>query len=181
MILTAIAALGSAAASAYGAYKSSQANKAAQDKMTDLNNRNQQYYLSKALSDYTNRTDFQSLMQKQRDLLSEQYRRARATNVVSGGTDESLAIQKDLANNSLASSMSSIASGASDYKDSMESAAIQANNNYMNAMADMDKARANNIAAASGQATQAFSQIAANDQSTLKDDWSKLSSVFKKG
>ncbi len=116
-IISGVTALGSAV---YGAVKSAQANKKASDLIDSQRKSNQDWYNTKMSEDYTQRSDAQAVISKQRELLNEQYRNAKATNLVAGGTDESLALQQQSANKALAQTMTDIASEASAYKDNIE-------------------------------------------------------------
>lgn len=116
-ILGGVGALGSAI---YGAVKSSQANKRARQLIQDQRDENRRWYNTKMNQDYTMRTDVQNAINKQRELLDEQYKRAKATNVVGGGSDESLALQKEAANKSLADTTADIAAAGANYKDQVE-------------------------------------------------------------
>lgn len=116
-IIGAAAQIGS---SIYGAVKSSQANKRAQAMIQNQRDENQKWYDQKMAEDYTQRSDVQNILRKQRDLLNEQYQRARATNIVAGGTDESLALQQQAANEAMGDTIADIAANASNYKDSIE-------------------------------------------------------------
>ena len=116
-ILGGVGALGSAI---YGAVKSSQANKKARQLIQDQRDENRRWYNTKMNQDYTMRTDVQNAINKQRELLDQQYKRAKATNVVGGGSDESLALQKEAANKSLADTTADIAAAGANYKDNVE-------------------------------------------------------------
>ena len=113
----AIAALGGAI---YGGIKSGKLNRQAEAVLQKQKTDNQRWYDVKMASDYTQRADVQAAIKKQRELLQEQYDRARATNVVAGGTDESLALQKQAANQSLSQTASDVAARAADYKDNVD-------------------------------------------------------------
>lgn len=110
-------ALGS---SIYGAIASSKLNKKAQQLIQQQRDDNKAWYNARMSEDYTQRTDAQNVINKQRELLDEQYKNAKATNVVSGGTDAAVAMQKAAANDAMAQTMSDIASEASDYKNNIE-------------------------------------------------------------
>ena len=116
-ILGAAAQVGS---SIYGAIESSQANKRAQQMIQNQRAENKKWYDQKMAEDYMQRSDVQNVLRKQRELLQEQYQRARATNIVAGGTDESLALQQQAANEAMGDTMANIAANASAYKDSVE-------------------------------------------------------------
>lgn len=106
--------------SIYGAIKSSQANKRAEDLLRNQRDENRKWYEERMAQDYTQRADVQNVLRKQRELFQEQYNRARATNVVAGGTDESLALQQAGANETMGETMADVAANAADYKDAVE-------------------------------------------------------------
>lgn len=116
-IIGGVTALGSAI---YGAAASAKANNKARRLIQQQRDDNREWYNIKNAQDYTQRSDVQAAVKRQRDLLNEQYNKARATNAVAGGTDESLALQKKAANQSLAQTMTDVASGAAAYKDGIE-------------------------------------------------------------
>lgn len=116
-ILSGVAALGSAI---YGAVKSSKANNKARQLIQDQRSSNKAWYDTRMGQDYTMRSDVQAAINRQRELLDEQYNRARATNAVAGGTDASLALQREAANRATAQTMSDVAASASAYKDNIE-------------------------------------------------------------
>lgn len=110
-------ALGSAI---YGGIKSSVANNRARQLIDQQRKDNRQWYEIQMAKDYTRRSDVQAAITRQRELLQEQYDRARATNAVAGGTDASLAAQQKAAGQSLSQTMTDIASQASSFKDNIE-------------------------------------------------------------
>lgn len=112
-----LAALGSAI---YGGITSAKANNKARDLIAQQRNDNKAWYDLRMSQDYTLRTDVQAAIKRQRELLDEQYRRARATNVVAGGTDEALALQQQAANKSLSDTMTDVAAQAAAYKNNVE-------------------------------------------------------------
>lgn len=117
------AALGGAtslASTILGQVASNRYNKQAQAEIDARKKENKQWYDQKMNEDYLMRSDVQNVLRKQRELLDEQYQRARATNIVAGGTDESLALQQQAANKVLGDTMADIASNASTYKDNVE-------------------------------------------------------------
>ena len=116
-IISAIAALGS---SIYGAYKSSQAQKRAEQLIQKQRDENKRWYEIKMAEDYTQRADVQAAIKRQRELLDEQYRNARKSAAVTGATDESVALQQQAANDSLSKTMTDVAAQSTNYKDSVE-------------------------------------------------------------
>lgn len=112
-----VAALGSAI---YGGIKSAKANNKARDLIQQQRRDNRDWYTLRMSQDYTQRADVQAAIKRQRELLNEQYQRARATNVVAGGTDEALALQQQAANKAVSDTMTDVAAQAANYKDNVE-------------------------------------------------------------
>lgn len=111
------AALGGAI---YGAISSSQYANKARNLIDQQRSSNEAWYNRKMKEDYTQRADVQAAIQKQRELLEEQNKRARAAAVVGGATEESVALQKAAANKSLSDTMTDIAAQGANYNDSVE-------------------------------------------------------------
>lgn len=151
MVGAIIGAAAQVGSSIYGAVKSSQANKKAQQMIQNQRDENQRWYDQKMAEDYTQRSDVQNVLRKQRELLDEQYQRARATNVVAGGTDESLALQQQAANKTMGDTMADIAAGASAYKDSIEQQYRAKDDAINQQLIGVQQAKAQSIANAAGQ------------------------------
>jgi len=120
LLSTAVGAVGALGSAIYGGIKSSKLNNKARNILQGQIADNKAWYDTKMSQDYTARSDVQAAINRQRQILDEQYRNARATNVVAGGTDAQLALQNEAANRSLAQTMTDVASRAADYKDSVE-------------------------------------------------------------
>ena len=146
-------------ASVYGAIKSSQANKRAQQMLQNQKDENQKWYDQKMAEDYMQRSDVQNVLRKQRELLQEQYKRARATNVVAGGTDESLALQQQAANQAMGDTMANIAAQASSYKEAVENQYRAQDAALTEQQIANEQAKAQSIAAAAGQVGSAVSGL----------------------
>ena len=131
---------------------------------------NRKWYNRRMAEDYTMRSDAQALIKRQRELLDEQYKRAKATNVVAGGTDESLALQKQAANKSVSDTMTGIAASASAHKDNVE-AQYRAQDSALN---QQQATELNQQAAASAQAG---SQVAQAGMNMLGGSMDKLSDI----
>ena len=155
-ILGAAAQIGS---SIYGAIKSSQANKKAEKLLQNQRDENQKWYTQKMNEDYLQRSDVQNVLRKQRELLDEQYKRARATNIVAGGTDESLALQQQAANEALGDTMADIAANASSYKEGIENQYRAQDAALNQQQIGIEQAKANSIAQAAGQVGSAVSGL----------------------
>jgi hypothetical protein len=156
------AAIGTAAqvgASIYGAIKSSQANKKAMDILKAQKDENKKWYEERMGEDYLQRADVQNVLRKQRELLGEQYKRARATNVVAGGTDESLAMQQQAANEVLGDTMGNIAAQAESYKEGVENQYRTTDAALAQQEMGIHQTQAQNIATAAGQVGKAVSGL----------------------
>lgn len=118
-----LAAIGGAAAlgsAIYGAVSSSIANNKARKLIQQQRDDNKSWRDINMARDYTLRSDVQAAIKRQRELLNEQYDRAKAAKVVAGDTEESLALQRQAANKSLSDTMTDVASQASAYKDAVD-------------------------------------------------------------
>jgi hypothetical protein len=138
----------------YGQIKSNQLNKQAERELQNRRAENKQWYEQKMNEDYMNRSDVQNVLRKQRELLGEQYQRARATNLVAGGTDESLALQQQAANTAMGDTMANIAANASAYKDNIEQQYRAQENNLSQQQQQIYSNQANAVAQAASQAAQ---------------------------
>lgn len=165
--------------SIYGAIKSSQANKRAEQLLKNQRDENQKWYDQKMAEDYTQRTDVQNVLRKQRELLQEQYQRARATNIVAGGTDESLALQQAAANDAMGDTMADIAENAASYKEGVENQYL-ANDAALNQQqVAIEQGNAQSIAQAAGQVGAAVSGLVTGGIGDKADDVLNAEKVVK--
>ena len=156
-IISAAAALGSAV---YGAVKSSQQSKKAEKLLKEQQKKNEEWYKIKKSQDYTQRADVQATINKQRELLNEQYNNARASSVVTGGTDESVALQKQAANKSLSDTMSEVAARGAEYKDRAEEQYLNKDAALTDAEIQMHEQRAAEAAQSASQSVNAGINLA---------------------
>lgn len=156
-IIGAAAQIGS---SIYGAVKSSQAAKRAQALLQSERDANRKWYEEKMSEDYMQRADIQNILRKQKELFQKQYQRARATNIVAGGTDESLALQQEAANEAMADTMADIAAQSTAYKDSIEQQYRQQDAAYAQQQIATKQEQAQAIANAAGQVGSAVGGLA---------------------
>ena len=161
MVGAIIGAAAQVGSSIYGAIKSSQANKRAEELLRNQRDENQKWYDQKMAEDYTRRSDVQNVLRKQRELLQEQYKRARATNVVAGGTDESVALQKAAANEAMGETMANVAAQSADYKESIEQQYRAQDAALNQQQIANEQAKAQGIATAAGQVGSAVSGLMA--------------------
>lgn len=151
MSALAIGAAISAAGALAGTIGSAVANKKANDLIANQRKENKTWYDMKRAEDYTQRSDIQAILKRQRELFEEQYKRSRATNIVAGGTDESLALQQQQANQTMSDTMTNIAGQASAHKDAAESAYRQQDAQLNQQQVAIKQNQANQIAQAGGQ------------------------------
>ena len=159
MVGSIIGAAAQVGSSIYGAIKSSQANKRAEKLLQNQRDENQKWYDQKMAEDYTQRTDVQNVLRKQRELLQEQYQRARATNLVAGGTDESLALQQAAANDAMGDTMADIAENAASYKEGVENQFRTQDAALNQQQIGIEQGKAQAIANAAGQVGSAVSGL----------------------
>lgn len=155
-IIGGVASLGGAI---YGAIASSKANEKARALIQEQRDDNKNWYNTEMAKDYTQRSDAQAVLNKQREFLQEQYKQARATNAVAGGTDESVALQKEAANRSMAQSMSDIAADAASHKDNVEQQFRQQDAQLAQQQAQSYQQQAQQAAQAGAQVAQAGSSL----------------------
>ena len=170
MIGNLIGAAAQVGSSIYGAIKSSQANKRAEKLIQAQRDENKKWYDQKMNEDYTQRTDAQNVLRKQRELLQEQYQRARATNVVAGGTDESLALQQAQANETMGDTMADIAGQAAAYKEGVEQQYRAKDDALNQQQIQVEQNKANSIAQAAGQMGSAVSGLMSGGLATSTPD-----------
>ena len=159
MVGAIIGAAAQVGSSIYGAIKSSQAKKRAEDLLRNQRDENKKWYEARMAEDYTRRADVQNMLRKQRELFQDQYKRARATNVVAGGTDESLALQQAGANETMGETMADVAANAADYKDAVEQQYREKDDAYNQQQIAMEQNKAQQIAKAAGQMGSAVSGL----------------------
>lgn len=168
MVGTLIGAAAQVGSSIYGAIKSSQANKRAEKLLQNQRDENKKWYDQKMSEDYSQRTDVQNVLRKQRELLQDQYKRARATNVVAGGTDESLALQQQAANDAMGETMADIAANADTYKEGVENQYRTQDAALNQQQIANEQNRAQTIANAAGQVGSAVSGLMAGGMGNTK-------------
>lgn len=148
---------------AIGAAQSAKQSEQAEQEMTAERNRQRAWYNRKYNEDYTSRTDMQQLFAKQRDVLNEQYKRARGASSVVGASDSFLAAQKQANAIAAANAMSDVAAAAAGYKDNLSSADNAAQANYSNRIASIRDRQAQSAREAGAAGVNAGAQMIAAD------------------
>lgn len=139
------------AGSIWGAVESSKANKRAMDLINKDEKAWQDYYDKEMKQDYMERPEIKKAVQTARDLAGETLKKARAMNIVAGGTDEALVLQQEEANNLVSDVMSNAATQAALRKDALEADNLTRQSGYTQQKVAIEQARAENIASAAGQ------------------------------
>lgn len=147
--------------SIYGAVASAKQNQKAEAELKARRDENKRWYEQKMNEDYMMRSDVQNVLRKQRDMLDEQYKRARATNVVAGGTDESLAMQQEAANRQMGETMANVAENAASHKDNVEAQYRAQEDSLSQQQQNIHANQANATAAAASQAANAGASLMA--------------------
>lgn len=160
MLASTLAALLQTGASIYGAYESRKEQQQVLDSLKAERQENRERRDARLAEDYMQRADVQNVLRKQRELLNEQYQRARATNVVAGGTDESLALQQQAANNTLGETGANIAAQSASYKEGVENQFEAQEAALKQQQRAIHMGQAQQIAQAAGQVGQAVSGLA---------------------
>lgn len=159
MSLAAIATIAGGAAALggaiYGGVRSGHFNNKAINLIQSQRDKNQNWWDVKRSEDYTQRADVQAAITKQRQLLNEQYKRAKATNAVAGGTDESLAMQKNAANSALSQTTADIAAAGIQNKDRAEARYLAQDNALNQQQVEVNQQQAKQVAEAASQVVNA--------------------------
>lgn len=161
----AIGAAGALASSVIGAVSSANANKRAQTLIDTQHKEDKRWYEQKKNEDYMNRSEVQAVLKKQRETLDEYYKRSRATNVITGGTDEAAAMAQEAANKTIADTSTNIAAQATAYKDSLDRQSRESEKQYTQIKVGSEQAKANQIAQAASAGVSAGINLAG---STIK-------------
>lgn len=109
---------------------------------------NQDWFDRRYNEDATQRADAQRLLTMTQDSIRNRNKQAAATAAVMGGTNESVAAEKEAANAALTDTMSQIAASAADRKDAIEGQFRQRNADLNQQMIGVETNRAQNIAQA---------------------------------
>ena len=155
MIATLIGA-GTALASAIGgAIGSANQNRQSRNLIENLRRENEEWYNMQKNQQYTQRLDFQAVMKKQKELLDEQYKNALGRKENMGGTEESVALEKKAANQTLSDTTTNAVGQAQAYQDSVDAQHRQTENALVQQEAGQHANSARSMAAAASQGVSA--------------------------
>lgn len=149
----------SAVGSIVGAIASAREMRKARAQIAQQKQKNQTWYDKNYNMDYTQRADVQNVLNRTRQLANERRKRVADSAVVTGATDEAVAMENEAQNNMIADTMSNINAQADNYKNQVE-------NQYRATDADLTQQEINthinqaqNISNAAGQASRAGASI----------------------
>lgn len=130
---------------------------------------NKAWYDKNYNEDFTQRADAQAILQRTEENIRERNKAARARQAVLGGTEESVAADKEANNKALADATQSIAVAAQQRKDQIEATYQQNKNNLQAQLNDAQAAQAQNTATATSGILSAAGSVANALDSTAKD------------
>ena len=118
--------------------------------IADEKSKNQAWFDRRYNEDSTQRAEAQAAITKMREAMKERTTAAAGTAAVMGGTEESMAVEKEAQNKAMAETMSNIAINGEARKDAIE-AQYQARDSQLFGMQlENEQQKANNIAGAIG-------------------------------
>ena len=163
MLLGAIGAglgiAGSLGSAIFGGSKASKAARQANALIEQQQNDNQAWFDRRYNENYSDTAEARNLMNFARQEAEKQFNRAEASAAVTGGTEESVARAKRDANEMLAQTASNIAAQGTARKDAIDQQYLNTKNSLTSQQVDNLQQKAQNITAAAGQASSAFSSI----------------------
>lgn len=127
--------------------------------IADEKNKNQAWFDRRYNEDSTQRAEAQAAITKMREAMKDRTAAAAGTSAVMGGTEESMAIEKEAQNKALAEAMSNIAINGEARKDAIEAQYQARDAQLFDAQLGNEQQRANNITGAIGGMSSAGSGI----------------------
>lgn len=159
MLLSAIGALGALGATIYSGIQSRRLNEQAQSDIRAQRQRNEDFYRTELSRPTTTRGDYLEMLGRQRDLLNEQYGRARRVAAVTGGTAAEIQGYRDAANRAMADTTSSMAASAAGRQDTLRSQMMVADNGFASQEASLLQSQAQQVSNAGAQVSKASSKL----------------------
>lgn len=151
VLLTAGAGL---ATSLFGGWQESRARNKMDNHIQKQQAENKAYYNSQAYTDYSQRSDAQNALRQMREQLDRQSRRSRDSTVVTGGTAEQTALEKEASNKALADTTANISGAGEQFRQ-------RVTDQYMNRKQHLDHMGYQNLAGKAG-GHQALKQTGLN-------------------
>lgn len=164
-VISAAASIAGSVISGNNAAKAERRRRANIQKQLD---ENQAWYNKNYNEDFTQRADAQAVLQRTEENIKKRNQQARARQAVLGGTEESVAAEKEANNKALADATSSIAVAAQQRKDNIEQQYQQNKANLQAQLNDSQAAQAQNVSEAGTNILNTVGSIANALNSTRK-------------
>lgn len=164
-IISGVGKVGAAIAGGIAGRRAARRNKKL---LRKLERENQEWYDKEYNADFTQRADAQASLNAARKILDERYARAKGAAAVSGATDESVALEKKAANETLADVTSSIASRADAYKEQVRSNYDATRTDIAQQRMGVNNQQAQNVQSAANQISDAAATLGSAISSPLK-------------
>lgn len=164
-VISAAASIAGSVISGNNAAKAERRRRANIQKQLD---ENQAWYNKNYNEDFTQRADAQAVLQRTEENIKKRNQQARARQAVLGGTEESVAAEKEANNKALADATSSIAVAAQQRKDNIEQQYQQNKANLQAQLNDSQAAQAQNVSEAGTNILNTVGSIANALNSTSK-------------
>ena len=159
----------SAAGSIYGYMKASEAARKAKGEVEAQRRANKAWYERRYNEDATQRADAQRILTNTAERVARRNQAAMGTQAVMGGTDESLSATKEANNRAIAEAASQIAAMGDRRKDAIEGQYMNRDASLGGELAQIERNRANAIAAATQGVGQAGASLIGSDVDAMKD------------
>lgn len=169
MIASLIGAGMSAAGSIYGYMKASEAARKAKGEVEAQRRANKAWYERRYNEDATQRADAQRILTNTAERVARRNQAAMGTQAVMGGTDESLSATKEANNRAIAEAASQIAAMGDRRKDAIEAQYMNRDASLGGELAQIERNRANAIAAATQGVGQVGASLIGSDVDAMKD------------
>lgn len=160
MIGTLVGAGLSAIGSIWGGISASNAMKKVRNNINQQLQQNEDWYNRSYNEDATNRADAQAILSRTEESIRQRNRAAAGTKAVMGGTDASVAAEKEANNKALADATSAIVVNAEKRKDSIQQQYRQRQQDLQNQLAQLEAGRAQSTSQAIQGVSDAASSIA---------------------
>lgn len=164
-VISAAASIAGSVISGNNAAKAERRRRANIQKQLD---ENQAWYNKNYNEDFTQRADAQAVLQRTEENIKKRNQQARARQAVLGGTEESVAAEKEANNKALADATSSIAVAAQQRKDNIKQQYQQNKANLQAQLNDSQAAQAQNVSEAGTNILNTVGSIANALNSTRK-------------
>lgn len=159
-IATAIGAGVSLASSILGGKSASDAAKAAEARQRALEAKENAWYLRNYNQNTIDTAAGQNLLNRAKEFARDNWRKAAGAQAVAGGTDAAVAQAKDQGNKMVGETISNIAAMDVQRKQNVDAAHMQSQMNFGQMDINRENQRAQNIANAAGQASNAIMSVA---------------------